>query len=69
MKTTFTVKGMHCASCKELIEDVCKEMKGVASCSVNFKTGKVEIEHTEPLDKQKLTKEIKSLGEYEVIGL
>ncbi len=69
MKTTFTIKGMHCESCKTLIEEVCNEIEGVTSTNVNFKTGNVEIEHTSPLDTPKLKKEIKSLGDYEVIGL
>ena len=66
MKTTLTIKGMHCESCKVLIEDVCKEFAGVTSSNVNFKTGKGEIEHTKPLDKQKLKKEIEALGDYTV---
>ncbi len=69
MKTTFSIKGMHCESCKTLIEEVCNEIEGVTSSNVNFKTGKVDIEHTKPLDKNNLKKEIKSLGDYEVIGL
>ena len=28
MKTTLTIKGTHCNSCKALIEDVCKEILG-----------------------------------------
>lgn len=69
MKTTFSIKGMHCESCKTLIEEVCNETKGVTASNVNFKTGKVEVEHSGPLNKEQLKKEIKSLGDYEVIGL
>lgn len=67
MKTNFIVKGTHCESCKALIEDVCKEIDGVTSCTANFKTGKVEVEHSKQLDMKALKKEIEGLGEYKVI--
>lgn len=67
MKTNFIVKGTHCESCKALIEDVCKEIDGVTSCTANFKTGKVEVEHSKQLDMKALKKEIEGLGEYNVI--
>lgn len=66
MKTTVTIKGTHCNSCKALIEDVCKEISGIKSCNVDFKTGAAEIEHEENVDWQKFKAEIESLGEYKV---
>ncbi len=66
MKTTLTIKGTHCASCKALIEDVCTAVPGIQSCSVDFKTGKTEIEHDEHTDWEHFKKEIESLGEYTV---
>jgi copper chaperone CopZ len=66
MKTTLTIKGTHCNSCKVLIEDVCKETPGINSCNVEFKTGVTEIEHEENVDWQKFKKEVESLGEYKV---
>lgn len=66
MKTTITVKGTHCNSCKILIEEVCSEISGVKSCSVDFKTGKTAIEHDGKLDLKKLKKEIEAVGEYKV---
>ena len=68
MKTIFTVKGTHCESCKALIEDVCKETEGVTSCTADFKTGKVNVEHSKPLDMKALKKEIESLGKYKVVA-
>ena len=68
MKTTFLVKGMHCNSCKMLIEEACSEISGVKSGIVDFKTGKMVIEHSEKLDLKKLKKKIESLGEYEIIS-
>lgn len=67
MKTTVKIKGTHCESCKALIEDVCTEITGVQSCTVDFTTGTTEIEHSESVDWGKFAKEIESLGEYKVI--
>lgn len=66
MKTKITIKGTHCASCKALIEDVCTEIAGIQSCSVDFKTGTTEIEHDENVDWAKFKKEVEALGEYKV---
>lgn len=66
MKTIITIKGTHCESCKALIEDVCKEIPGIKSCSVDFKTGKTEIEHDERVDWERFKKEVESLGQYKV---
>jgi copper chaperone CopZ len=66
MKTTIYIKGTHCASCKALIEEVCKEMKRLISCKVDFKTGKTELEYEKDFDFQKLKNEIEGLGRYTV---
>lgn len=66
MKTVVTVKGTHCKACKALIEDVCSDFKEIASCSVDFATGKTDIEHTDQLNWDALTKEIESVGNYKV---
>ncbi len=65
-KTTIFIKGTHCSACKMLIEDVCKETKGVISCTVDFKSGKTGLEHDENLDWNILKKEVESLGDYKV---
>ncbi len=62
--TTITIKGTHCNSCKLLIEDVCKEIKGAQSCTVNFETGETVIEHDENFDWGAFEKELESFGEY-----
>ncbi len=66
MKTTFNIKGLHCTSCKMLIEDVCSEIKGITSSNVDVKKGTLVIEHDDKVDVKKLKKEIESLGEYMV---
>ena len=66
MKTTLTIKGTHCNSCKALIEDVCRDTPDIRSCNVDFKTGITEVEHEENVDWQKFKKEVEALGEYKV---
>ena len=64
--TTINIKGTHCNSCKLLIEDVCKDIKGTKSCTVNFETGKTMIEHDESFDWNEFKKEVEALGNYKV---
>lgn len=66
MQTTIYIDGTHCHSCKALIEDICMELQGVISCTVNFATGETSIEHDESIDWNLLKKEIESLGDYTV---
>lgn len=66
MKITLIIKGTHCSSCKALIEDVCTEIPGIKSCTVDFKTGATKIEHEENVDWQKFKTEVESLGEYKI---
>lgn len=67
MKTTvIKIKGMHCNSCKLLIEDVCKDIKGVKSCKVDFETGKTTIEHDESFSFDSFKKEVEGLGQYKI---
>lgn len=66
MKTTAIISGTHCASCKKLIEDVCKEIAGVNSCEVDPQTGVTIIEHDERFNQDIFKSEIESLGAYKV---
>jgi cation transport ATPase len=66
MQTIVTIKGTHCPACKALIEDVCGDFQEIQSCSVDFKTGRTEIEHSEKLDWNKFRQEIESLGAYKL---
>lgn len=66
MKTAITIKGTHCRACKMLIEDVCKDNKDITSCSVDFETGRTNIEHSKALKFEDLKKAIESLGDYRV---
>lgn len=68
MKTTLTVQGTHCNSCKALIEDVCTEIPGIKSCDVDFKTGAIKIEHEKNVDWQKFKTEVEALGQYKLVN-
>ncbi len=48
-----------------LIEDICKDIAGVKSCTVDFKSGKTVIEH-ENADLKKIKLEIERAGNYKV---
>lgn len=65
MKTILTIKGMHCESCKVLIEDICKEVKGVTSCNVDVNKSTAVIEH-DKADMKAIKKEIERIGQYKV---
>ncbi len=67
MKTIWTIKGTHCRACKELIEEVCLESKGVNSGVLDFKSGKLILEHEASLDLKKLKSEIEKIGTYKVV--
>ena len=44
-KETFSIKGMHCASCAAIISNTLKKMPGVKDADVNFATEKAKIEY------------------------
>ena len=67
MKANFTIKGMHCESCKSLFKDVAKDFKEIKQFDVDSKTGKAEIECDDSFDLKTFKKEIESLGKYKVI--
>ena len=50
-----------------LIEDICSDIPGVKSCTVDFKTGKTVIEHDDKFDLKKIKQEIERAGEYKVV--
>lgn len=64
--TRLQITGMHCVSCKTLIEDVAKDVSGVQSCIVDADTGRTIVTHDENMDISELIKEIEQLGDYRV---
>ncbi len=61
MKTTIAIEGMHCGSCKTLIEDVAKDVPGVVSCEVDIALGRADIEHTADFHASEFVEEIANL--------
>lgn len=67
-KGKYSVIGMHCASCKVLIEKTLKNLNGVDNVSVNYGTENLSIEY----DPQKITpneikKIVSGLGPYRLV--
>jgi P-type Cu+ transporter len=50
-KKTFSIKGMHCASCVTMLERALKQVGGVSQANVNLATGKAAVFY----DSQKVT--------------
>ena len=47
MKKIFEVEGMHCKSCKSLIEDEMLSMHTIKSCKVSLENKTMEVNMTE----------------------
>jgi P-type Cu+ transporter len=60
---TYKIKGMHCASCANIIEKEFKKTEGVDSAEVNFGTETAKISYdTSKTTPQDLSKKIEPLG-------
>lgn len=66
-KEVYPLIGMHCASCKSLIENEIGQKEGVASAKVNYATETISLEY-DPLqtNPEKIAKEVRYLGDYEL---
>lgn len=64
MNTTLSIQGMHCASCKALIEDVCKDIPGITSCVVDVANGTARIEHDASVNPDAIRRVIEGIGSY-----
>lgn len=67
-KVIYPVVGMHCASCKTLIEKLVGRLDGVKSVSVNYATEKMTIEYDKNLVTEALLIEtVESAGSYKLV--
>jgi len=66
MKKTFKVKGMHCNSCSQLIENTLKYKEGIGSVSASYSKEEVEIDFNENKISEHEIKEIIKNAGYEV---
>jgi len=61
-KSSFSVKGMHCASCVSRVEKAIKEVPGVVSASVNLANEKAVVEYMEGTEAAEIKKAVKAAG-------
>jgi len=67
-KEVLPIIGMHCASCKALIEKMVNEVDGVELVNVNFATEKMSIEFDENVTNiDEIAIAVKSAGSYTLI--
>jgi len=62
-KVKLGIEGIHCKSCKSLIENEINLLGGIKNVKVNVKTGEAEVEYDEQrISKEEIVKEIKALN-------
>lgn len=68
-KEIYPIIGMHCASCKALIENSVSETEGVKSAFVNFASEKLAVEYDDKLTNiEKIKDAVASVGSYKLIN-
>lgn len=58
---TFKVGGMHCEHCKNRVEEVVNDIKGVAG-RVNLKKGELTVSYAEDVDDEVIKAKIEKAG-------
>ena len=66
MQTNIKVTGMHCASCKALLEDVTQDIPGVTKCTIDPEQGTGIVEHDATFNFDNLVKAVATLGTYTI---
>ncbi|MFC1866507.1 copper ion binding protein, partial [Chloroflexota bacterium] len=61
-KSTFPVKGMHCASCVLRVEKALNAVPGVVSASINLATEKAVVEYLEGIEAVEIKAAVKDAG-------
>lgn len=68
-KEIYPIIGMHCASCKTLIEKMVSKLNGVRSVNVNYATEKMVVEYDpEKCDMDEIKSAVASAGSYKLIA-
>lgn len=62
MKTTLTIKGMHCASCATLISKALQKTPGVTSANVNYAMASATVEHAATIKPEHLMSVVERKG-------
>lgn len=69
VKGLYPVVGMHCASCKTLIERSTQNLKGVVSSKVNYGAEKLNIEYdSDVINFDEISKAVSKLGQYSLLS-
>ncbi len=68
-KKTFSIKGMHCASCVTLLERSLKKVEGVSNATVNLATEKATVTYdADKVSDQHLSSAVSNVGYQALIG-
>lgn len=68
-KQIYLIIGIHCASCKALIEKMVQKVEGVASVNVNFATEKMTVEFDETkTNTQEIAEAVAKAGSYRLVA-
>ena len=68
MRTILKIEGLHCASCKAVIEDIASDFPDIGSANVDVAGGTAAVEHEDGFDLGRFAEEIHKLGQYRVVG-
>jgi len=67
-KKIYPIMGLHCASCKALLEKIVGKLEGVKSVNVNFATEKMAVLYDEEIvSLRDIKNAVKNAGNYELI--
>jgi len=64
---TFKVEGMHCENCKNRVEEIVNDIKGISG-KVSLKEGKLTVSYAEDMDDEFIKSHIERAG-YSVTGI
>ncbi len=65
---SYPIVGMHCASCKALIEEMVGRLDGVASVSINYATEKLTVNYDSSVtSRDQIAQAVSDAGGYEMI--
>lgn len=67
-KEQYSIVGMHCASCKKLIERMVQKLDGIGEVNVNYASESIAVEYDEnKVSVKEISEAVKSAGGYKLI--
>jgi Cu+-exporting ATPase len=61
-KKTYSIKGMHCASCVRILEKSIGKVDGVSSVVVNLATEKATVSFSKKVENSRINEAVKNAG-------